>query len=72
VSTTLNEMVREQILAEMVREQILAEMPQLGDSWISGRAITCELNSMTPEQLLERISDAMEQLTRELPTRLGI
>jgi hypothetical protein len=59
-------------LNQLVRDQILAEMPQMEDSWIRERAITREINSMTPEQLLERISAALDSLVPELSVRLGL
>jgi hypothetical protein len=59
-------------LRELVRKQILDELPHLSASLTPERAITSELNILTPEELLQRISAALDQILRELPTRLGI
>jgi hypothetical protein len=73
-STTLNRLVRDQILAE--GPDIASER----DRWPSQDAyehrcqnyVNEQLNDMTNVELLERISDALDRIMRELPTRLGI
>jgi hypothetical protein len=53
-------------LIELVREQILEELPQITDSFIRERAVDREINSLTPLELLERISDALRKGYRQL------
>ena len=55
----------------LVREQILAEGP---DSLITSsyEYIDNQLNEMSNVELLERISDALYQVTEGLSVRLGI
>jgi hypothetical protein len=66
MSTTLNELVRDQILAEGPQTPLLA----------ATRYVDRELNAMTNVELLERISDAIELMHRDdfesLSVRLGI
>jgi hypothetical protein len=69
-------------LSELVRAQILAEGPDIAgeQDWDNQHKYddACEayidetLDQMTRAELLERISDALDQILRELPTRLGI
>jgi hypothetical protein len=67
-------------LSELVRDQILVGGPQIGDG-IKTQAeveyrreeyVNEQLDAMTRAELLDRISDAQEQLTRELSVRLGL
>jgi hypothetical protein len=59
-------------LNELVRNQILAEGPQITMQWAREDYVSHQLRHMSHADLLERISDAQEQLTRELSVRLGI
>ena len=53
-------------LIELVREQIQEELPQITDAFIRERAIDREINSLTPVELLERISDALRKGYKQL------
>jgi uncharacterized protein YpiB (UPF0302 family) len=73
MSNTLNELVRKQILAEgpdIASERDWDNQHKYGDA--------CEayvdetLDRVTRAELLERISDALDSIMREPPTRLGI
>jgi uncharacterized protein YheU (UPF0270 family) len=55
-------------LNELVREQVLAEGPEYldGDSRLQDEYVDAELNAMTNVELLERISDALRKGYRQL------
>lgn len=70
-------------LNQRVREQILAEGPDIAssrDQWTHQAQydqacedyVDCALNAMPNVELLERISDALERLMPEISTRLGL
>jgi hypothetical protein len=66
MSKTLNELVREQILAEGPSYERESHNT-LQDYYVNDR-----LNSMTRVELLERISNALYQVTEGLSVRLGL
>ena len=76
MSTTLNSLVRKQILAEspdIASAQYWANQAQYNDACVACDAYVDEqLNTMNNVELLERISIAQEQLTLGLSVRLGI
>jgi hypothetical protein len=68
-STTLNQLVRDQILAEGPEEfdgMYMTSVPT------QERYINEQLNAMTNAQLLERISDALTAIQSEQSVRLGL
>ena len=69
MSTTLN---------QLIRDQILAEGPQIETYIYRESYVDGQLNTLTNVELLERISDALDVLregaltANEIATRLGI
>lgn len=51
---------------KMVRNQILAEAPQMTDEFIRERYIERTLHEMSNSELLERISDALEYTFQQI------
>jgi hypothetical protein len=66
VRTTLNQLVRNQILSEG------PDIASSRDQWTHQKQLDGVLNAMTNAELLERISDALEAYLPELGVRLGI
>jgi uncharacterized protein YheU (UPF0270 family) len=62
-STTLN---------QLVRDRILAEGPQIGDEYEREEYVDNVLDQMTRAELLQRISDALDVIQSEQSVRLGI
>jgi hypothetical protein len=69
--TTLNDLVRDQILAEGGEIKLPVDM-QVSYVDACNNYIDEQLNSMTHVELLERISDALYQITEGLSVSLGI
>jgi hypothetical protein len=66
MSSTLSELVREQILAEGP-EYLADVIPMMREDYI-----TAQLDNMSNSQLLERISDAIDRRLIGMSVRLGI
>jgi len=72
MSTTLNQLVRDQILAEGPQIELPEGSTQADyydelTSYVDG-----QLNAIANVELLERISDALDAYNRDLSVRLGI
>lgn len=63
IGTTIN---------KLVRNQILEEIPQITDSWLREQYVEVHINALTPAELLERISNALDEFIPELSVRLGL
>jgi hypothetical protein len=63
-------------LNQLVRDQILAEGPddvlQAAPTWEQSMYVDGQLNAMTRVELLERISDALAVIQSEQSVRLGL
>jgi hypothetical protein len=59
-------------LNDLVRDRILNEGPQITLLWAREDYVSHQLRHMSAADLLERTSDALDQILRDLPTRLGI
>ena len=67
MSTTLNQLVRDQILAEGPSDTL-----QVADDLERDTYVDDVLNQMTRAELLQRISDALAVIQSEQSVRLGL
>ena len=72
MSTTLHQLVRDQILADGPKFELPkgASLDDYCDERV--RYVDRKLNAMTNVELLERISDALDAYNRDLSVRLGL